>query len=267
MNSFRCQYILLLFLICQQIKLQSQEVYDVFQFASGNSKTFIYNDQYSQDHPAALSNGQVSWQVNASNEQRFFSGISTSAFSLSKRSEVQGFALSIKDYGIEEWRHNSIAFSYGRKLSRIFDLGIQFKGSQLRVKEYGQRTGLNLSISMNMHLNENSRLSLIGHNLNTRDTDNHSSIHLGYQNQFSDKIKMGMELSYHDNGFSDIVGSFYLFYSPIEVVDLSIAYNNITIGPTIGIHYQGIKSFILSLALGRHQRLGSTGSFGMSYSF
>ena len=267
MNSLRCQYILLLFLICCKISLSSQEVYDIFQLASGNSKTFIYEDQYSQDHPAALSNGQNTWQVLASNEQRIFSGISASTFSLSKRSKDQGFALSIKDYGIEEWRHNALAFSYGRKLSQAFDLGIQFAASQLRIKEYGQRTDLNLSISMNMHINRNSSLSFVGHNLNTNAPNNYSSIHLGYHSQFSSKVKVGIELSYYQDAFKELEGSFYLFYKPVEIIDFSIAYNSISIGPTIGIHYRGLKNSIVSIAFGNHLNLGNSGSFGMSYSF
>ncbi len=264
MKIITYQNILCLFLIYHSISLFSQNIFDTQQFASGYSKTYYSPTHFSLDHPASLATLSTNWKVNINNEQRFFSGISASSFSISKTSDNQGFAVSLREYGIEEWRHVGISIAYGRKLFDLIDIGIQFSGSQLQIEEFLNESDLNISGSMLIHLSQNHKISLIGLHLNTMDRSNDPSYHLGYLYTLSKKVTLGIEL----NNREDVLNSsIYLYYSPVSTIDLSLAYNSVSLGPIIGLHYDVMDQFSISLAVSPHQRLGYSGSFGMAYLF
>ena len=264
MNFKRQVYIFLIFLIHCSIQGFTQSPLSTVQIASGGSKSIIAAGQFNLINPISNLNLNEGWNLLASTENRFFADIQSNFISLAQNSENQGFIFGFHDYGIDGYSINTWSLGYGRKLSTRWQIGARMKIFTLNIQETFNQSEFNVDLSLQYHMFDPLKISILIENLNSSNNLNPSFINFGAQLKVSKKLILISESQIAITKAPPQVPTVIIgiHYQMIDRLNLYIGVNTTYQGPSIGLTYDW-KAYSFSIGVSNHAQLGRTSSFSL----
>ena len=271
------RYIPVILLIFVYFNLYSQfstfEIYGAKSFALADVGTVFTDINSSYTNVAGLA-AMKSGGINLHYQNRFgFEELKALGFSAAFKYERIGtFAVTVKDFGIEQYNEFEGDIAYSRMLTNALSGGIQFSFFNLAIKGYGSKNAVSLNAGLQYRFNGNLLFGFFVKNpfpvKFSSSTRLPTIVAMGVRFNTSDKLIFYSEVEKHiDFGYSVKIA---LEYKIADVFTVYGGYENnpaVYSGYGFGFAYSGVKKISIELTAKYNITLGISPSIGITYLF
>ncbi len=268
MNSYLIHYALWIcgMSICLSANLSAQEqLISPDQRALGGIQSYSSSPHLLHTNPALLHGQDGQKYLTAHGENRYFSAIQRVTMGYSSIHTLQGWRISLSDYGITGWRENHAQLSYGRLLTDHLSIGTTVSYQRIDLREYGSQGQFNIDLGLGIQPTDAIHLSLMAQSIAGDELSAPLTLIAGSRIHTTSKTDLYVEYQHSPDALRDDQLSIGLSYSAHEDLQINLGINTLSAGPSVGISYRVLDQLSISAAISHHSQLGGSGALGVSY--